>query len=80
MHLTSVQVDYSVHSWAFYPPAATLSAQHPKRLLSGLLKCGLCGAGMTLNSAKYACSAARERGTRSNNKIIAAQTVEARVL
>lgn len=56
------------------------NARRPKRLLSGLLKCGLCGSGMTLNGAKYACSAARERGTCSNNKIIAAQTVEARVL
>ena len=55
-------------------------ARRPKRLLSGLLKCGLCGSGMTLNGAKYACSAARERGTCSNKKIIAAPTVEARVL
>lgn len=35
---------------------------------------------MTLNGNKYACSAARERGTCSNKKIIAAPTVEARVL
>ena len=55
-------------------------ARRPKRLLSGLLKCGLCGSGMTLNGNKYACSAARERGTCSNKKIIAAPTVEARVL
>ena len=35
---------------------------------------------MTLNGQKFACSAARERGTCSNTKIIAAKTVEARVL
>ena len=55
-------------------------ARKPKRLLSGLMKCALCGSGMTLNGAKYACSAARERGTCENNKIIAARTVEQRVL
>ena len=52
----------------------------PKRLLSGLMKCSLCGSGMTLNGQKFACSAARERGTCSNTKIIAAKTIEARVL
>ena len=55
-------------------------ARKPKRLLSGLMKCSLCGSGMTLNGGKYACSAARERGTCKNNKIIAARTVEDRVL
>lgn len=55
-------------------------ARRPKRLLSGLIKCGLCGSGMTLNGAKYACSAHRERGTCNNSKIIAARTVEKRVL
>lgn len=35
---------------------------------------------MTLNSGKYACSAHCERGTCSNAKIIAARTVEERVL
>ena len=52
----------------------------PKRLLSGLMKCSLCGSGMTLNGQKFACSAARERGTCANTKIIAAKTIEARVL
>ena len=52
----------------------------PKRLLSGLMKCSLCGSGMTLNGQKFACSAARERGTCKNTKIIAAKTIEARVL
>jgi site-specific DNA recombinase len=55
-------------------------ARRPKRLLSGLMKCSLCQSGMTLNGGKYACSANRERGTCTNGKIIAAQTVEKRVL
>jgi site-specific DNA recombinase len=52
----------------------------PKRLLSGLMQCSLCGSGMTLNGGKFACSAARERGTCTNTKIISAKTIEARVL
>lgn len=52
----------------------------PKRLLSGLMSCSLCGSGMTMNGQKFACSAARERGTCPNTKIIAAATVERRVL
>lgn len=59
-------------------PAA--HARRPKRLLSGLMRCGVCGGAMTLNGAKYACSSHRERGTCANNKIIAAQTVERRVI
>jgi hypothetical protein len=35
---------------------------------------------MTLNAGKYICSAHRERGTCRNNKIIAARTIEHRVL
>ncbi|WP_396595782.1 recombinase family protein [Brevundimonas sp. R86498] len=52
----------------------------PKRLLSGLMKCSVCGSGMTMNGQKFACSAARERGTCTNRKLIAAKTIEARVL
>ena len=58
----------------------TAHARKPKRLLSGLLKCGLCGGAMTLNAGKYNCSHHRERGTCSNGKIIAADRVERRVL
>lgn len=52
----------------------------PKRLLSRLMFCGICGSTMVLGGAKYACSRAREKGTCANIKIIAATTVEARVL
>ena len=55
--------------------------RRPKRLLSGLMTCSECGGSMTLQGRdRYACSAHRERGTCSNGKIIAAETVERRVL
>ncbi len=59
-------------------PAA--QGRKPKRLLSGLMKCKQCGFSMTLNAGKYNCSGHRERGTCTNGKIIAAKTVEKRVL
>ena len=38
--------------------------QSKKRLLSGLLKCGRCGGGMTIRRGdRYYCSARREKGT-----------------
>jgi site-specific DNA recombinase len=55
-------------------------ARKPKRLLSGLLRCAACGSAMTLNGGKYTCSSNRERGVCSNGKIIAAATVERRVV
>jgi site-specific DNA recombinase len=58
----------------------TAMLRKPKRLLSGLMKCAVCGGAMTLNASKYNCSHHRERGTCSNNKSIAADTVERRVL
>ena len=64
---------------------SALPAAHgrkPKRLLSGLMKCCQCGSAMTLKGAKYTCSGHYDRGrsTCSNSKIIAATTVERRVL
>ena len=55
-------------------------ARKPKRLLSGLLRCGWCRSPMTLNGAKYTCSGHRERGICLNGKIIAAEKVERRVI
>lgn len=55
-------------------------ARRPKRLLSGLIRCGQCGGAMVLNRDRYACSAHRERGTCGNGRMIAAGKVEARVL
>ena len=55
-------------------------ARRPKRLLSGLMKCSLCGSAMTLKGGKYNCSGRYDRGTCANGKIIRARTVEGRVL
>ncbi|WP_162938764.1 recombinase zinc beta ribbon domain-containing protein [Brevundimonas naejangsanensis] len=64
---------------------STLPAAHgrkPKRLLSGLMKCDQCSSAMTLKGGKYICSGHYDRGaaTCTNGKIIAATTVERRVL
>lgn len=64
---------------------SALPAAHgrkPKRLLSGLMKCCQCGSAMTLKGGKYTCSGRYDRGaaTCTNSKIIAATTVERRVL
>ncbi|WP_374453579.1 recombinase family protein [Phenylobacterium sp.] len=72
------QAVQSRHQALSEQPAAY--ARKPKRLLSGLMKCAVCGSSMTLNGGKYACSSNRERGTCSNGKIIAAETIERRLI
>jgi site-specific DNA recombinase len=55
--------------------------QSKKRLLSGLLKCGLCGGGMTISRGdRYYCSARREKGTCDAGSGIGAHELEERVL
>jgi site-specific DNA recombinase len=55
--------------------------QTKKRLLSGLLRCGRCGGGMTTSKHdRYYCSARREKGTCDANRGIEAAELEARVL
>jgi site-specific DNA recombinase len=55
--------------------------QTKKRLLTGLLKCGRCGGGMTISRGdRYYCSARREKGTCDANRGIAAPELEERVL
>ena len=55
--------------------------QTKKRLLSGLIKCGSCGGGMTIvNRERYSCSARREKGTCDSPVGISAQDLEARVI
>jgi len=55
--------------------------QSNKRLLSGLVKCGRCGGGMTLHRGdRYYCSARREKGTCDADRGIAVLDVEERVL
>jgi hypothetical protein len=57
------------------------TAKRPTHLLSGLLKCGCCGAGYTMmNKDKYGCSGARNRGTCDNRRLIHRVEVEDRVL
>lgn len=59
-------------------PAA--HCRRPKRLLSGLLRCSLCGTRMTLQGGRYACTANRDRGTCGNGKVISARRLEERVV
>jgi site-specific DNA recombinase len=55
--------------------------QSKKRLLSGLLKCGRCGGGMTISRGdRYYCSARREKSTCDSNRGISAHEIEGRVL
>jgi site-specific DNA recombinase len=55
--------------------------QSKKRLLSGLLKCGRCGGGMTIRrNDRYYCSARREKGTCDADRGISVQELEDRVL
>jgi hypothetical protein len=59
-----------------------LNTRHRARyLLSGLLTCGVCGAGYTLvGSDRYACADHVNRGTCSNIRTIARKAIEQRVL
>ena len=55
--------------------------QSKKRLLSGLLKCGCCGGGMTISRGdRYYCSARREKSTCNADRGIGAAELEQRVL
>jgi site-specific DNA recombinase len=55
--------------------------QSKKRLLSGLLKCGRCGGGMTIGRGdRYYCSARREKSTCDADRGIGAHELEQRVL
>ena len=56
-------------------------ARRPVYLLSGLLKCGVCGGGFSKVSEKhYGCSNARNRGTCNNRLTIRREVIEASVL
>ncbi len=55
--------------------------RRPKRLLDGLVKCGVCGGSMTVQGyERYGCSAHHERGTCINARTVAIAAIEARVL
>jgi len=55
--------------------------RRPKRLLSGLVFCGVCGGGYTvLGLDRFGCSTYREKGTCTNKRTIAVHKLENRVL
>ena len=59
--------------------------RRPKTLLSGLLRCGYCGAGMVLHDrdhgrARLRCSAVRESGTCTNARRVYLDDIERRVV
>jgi site-specific DNA recombinase len=56
-------------------------ARRPRCLLSGLLKCGVCSGGYSMNGAnRYGCSTAINKGTCSNKLTIRRDEVESKVL
>jgi site-specific DNA recombinase len=55
--------------------------QRPRYLLSGLMKCGACGASYTKYGLhRFGCSAARDRATCTNNLTIHGEEIEATIL
>ena len=55
-------------------------AHRPRFLLSGLLKCGACGGGYTINGKdRYGCATHRSKGTCNNGNSIKRQALEERV-
>ena len=57
------------------------SQKRPKRLLSGLIRCGLCGGPMTLFTAsKWGCSNTRTKGTCTNRRLMSNSVLERRVI
>ena len=55
--------------------------RRPRRLLSGLVKCGVCGGGYTVIGAeKWGCASRRSRGSCSNGRTIQTHLLEQRVL
>ena len=56
-------------------------AHRRKFLLSGLLKCGVCGGGFTIMAQdRYGCATRRSKGTCENSATVTRQEIEARVL
>ena len=55
--------------------------RRPKRVFSGLIKCGICGGNLTMAyRERYGCSNARQKGTCTNNRTMPARDIEDRVL
>ncbi len=63
------------------PPPGEQPKSRPKRLLSGLLRCGVCGGGCSIVGPEiYGCSAVRQSGACHQRKTIPAGKLDARVL
>ena len=59
----------------------THQRRRPRKLLSGLVKCGVCGGGCTiLSRERFGCASAKERGTCDNRRTLAYGELERRVL
>ncbi len=55
--------------------------RRPRFLLSGLIKCGVCGSGFVkISQHHFGCASARNKGTCSNNRTIRRDVLEATVL
>lgn len=66
---------------AKYEARAPHQQRRPKHLFAGLVKCGVCGGGYTIvNYNRLQCSARRETGACTNNRIIRTDDLERRVL
>jgi site-specific DNA recombinase len=64
-----------------FVPIPTHKRRRPKRLLSGLIRCGTCGGSYTvIGENRFGCSAHRETGICENNRTISAAILEGRVL
>ena len=84
-HLAIVEPDTFAAAQARRSVRAAVPRQHrrpPKRLLSGLLKCGACGAGMSLHGkdktgkSRIRCSASIESGTCSHSRKYYVEAIE----
>jgi site-specific DNA recombinase len=63
------------------PSVRAERAKRPVYLLSGLIRCGVCGGGFTMtNVTHYACNAARNKGTCKNTLSIRRDKLESAVL
>ena len=55
--------------------------RRPKRLFSGVIACGVCGERITIAYRdRYGCTGARQKGTCTNNRTMAAPEIERRIL
>jgi site-specific DNA recombinase len=64
-----------------YEKKPFMHRRRPKHFLSGLIKCGCCGGGVSaINQTQLGCSSARDRGSCSNRRAVNRQDIEARIL